>query len=33
MRVRARALKFAKDGFFVGKKITDETVVVTFVHG
>ena len=32
MRVGTRALEFAKDGFFMGEKIADKTVVVTFVH-
>lgn len=27
------ALEFAEDGFFVGEKIAQEAVVVSFVHG
>jgi len=33
MRKGARALEFAKDGFFVGEEVADEAVGMAFMHG
>lgn len=32
MGMRTRAFEFAEDGFLVGEKVANETVIMAFVH-